>query len=59
LGGKKPTEADTTVFGFIISSLVATAGPVNEQLVQNECPAAVEYARKIHERYFPDYEMWD
>ncbi|KAH4929110.1 thioredoxin-like fold-containing protein [Parastagonospora nodorum] len=59
LGGKKPTEADTTVFGFIISSLVATAGPVNKQLVKEECPAAVEYARRIHERYFPDYEMWD
>ncbi|KAH5636355.1 thioredoxin-like fold-containing protein [Parastagonospora nodorum] len=59
LGGKKPTEADTTVFGFIISSLVATAGPVNKQLVKDECPAAVEYARRIHERYFPDYEMWD
>jgi hypothetical protein len=26
--------------------------------VQEKCPAAVEYARRIHERYFPDYEMW-
>jgi hypothetical protein len=58
LGGAKPTEADATVYGFIVSALVADASPKNKQLVQEKCPAAVEYARRIHERYFPDYEMW-
>lgn len=58
LGGAKPTEADATVYGFIVSALVSYASPKNKQLVQEECPAAVEYAKRIHERYFPDYEMW-
>jgi hypothetical protein len=58
MGGEKPTEADATVYGFIISAVVADAGPVSKRLVQEECPAAVEYATRIHERYFPEYEMW-
>lgn len=57
LGGTQPTEADATVYGFIVSALVADASPKNKQLVQEECPAAIEYAKRIHERYFPDYEM--
>jgi hypothetical protein len=59
LGGARPTEADATVYGFIVSTLVADAGPESKDLVQTECPAAVEYATRIHRRYFPDYEMWD
>jgi hypothetical protein len=59
LGGAKPTEADATVYGFIVSTLVANAGPESKQLVQTKCPAAVEYATRIHRRYFSDYEMWD
>jgi hypothetical protein len=59
LGGAKPTEADATVYGFIVSTLVANAGPESKQLVQTKCPAAVEYATRIHRHYFSDYEMWD
>jgi hypothetical protein len=59
LGGVNPTEADATVYGFIVSTLVANAGPESKQLVQTECPATVEYATRIHRRYFPDYEIWD
>lgn len=58
LGGDKPTEADATVYGFIVSTLIAESGPLSKQLVQTECPAAVEYAARIHRRYFADYEMW-
>jgi hypothetical protein len=59
LGSAKPTEADATVYGFVVSTLIADAGPESKQLVQAECPAAVEYATRIHRCYFPDYEMWD
>jgi glutathione S-transferase len=59
LGGDKPTEADATVYGFIVSTLVADSGPESKHLVRSECPAAVEYAARIHRRYFPEYEMWD
>jgi hypothetical protein len=59
LGGQSPTEADATVYGFAVSTLVAESGPESKQLVQTECPAVVEYATRIHRRYFPDYEMWN
>jgi hypothetical protein len=58
LGGEAPTEADATVYGFIVSTLVAESGPESKHLVQTECPAAVEYAMRIHRRFFPDYESW-
>ncbi|KAH7382724.1 hypothetical protein DE146DRAFT_240176 [Phaeosphaeria sp. MPI-PUGE-AT-0046c] len=58
LGSDNPTEADTTVYGFIVSTLIAESGPLSKQLVQTECPAVIEYATRIHLRYFADYEMW-
>lgn len=58
LGGHSPTEADATVYGFIVSTLVAESGPLSKQLVQTACPAAIEYAVRIHRRYFVDYEIW-
>jgi len=58
LGGDEPTEADASVYGFIVSTLIADAGPESKKLVQTECPAAIEYATRIHHRYFPDYEIW-
>jgi hypothetical protein len=58
LGGEVPTEADATVYGFVVSTLVAESSPESKHLVQTECPAAFEYAARIHHRYFPDYELW-
>lgn len=58
LGGNSPSEADATMYGFAISALISPAGPVNRNLVNNECPAVVEYATRIHQRFFPDYGMW-
>ncbi|KAJ4363087.1 hypothetical protein N0V83_010207 [Neocucurbitaria cava] len=58
LGGDEPTEADATMFGFAISALISDAGPVSRDLVKAECPAVVEYAKRIHQVYFPDYEVW-
>ncbi|KAL4917841.1 hypothetical protein BDW62DRAFT_201394 [Aspergillus aurantiobrunneus] len=57
LGGEEPTEADTTVFGFVVSALICDAGPKTRELV-NEFPVITEYARRIHDAYFPDYERW-
>ncbi|KAF2824296.1 hypothetical protein CC86DRAFT_354227 [Ophiobolus disseminans] len=58
LGGDQPSEADATVYGFIVSTLIADAGPISKQLVKTEFPTVVEYATRIHCRYFPDYEVW-
>lgn len=58
LGGEEPTEADATVFGFVVSALVCEAGPETRELVKGEFPVVVEYARRIHGRWFPEYEMW-
>ncbi|KAH6662781.1 hypothetical protein B0J14DRAFT_495535 [Halenospora varia] len=55
LGGPEPTEADTTVFGFITSVLICTACPDSQKLVKSY-PAILEYAGRIHDKYFPDYE---
>ncbi|KAF2097653.1 hypothetical protein NA57DRAFT_77905 [Rhizodiscina lignyota] len=57
LGGERPTECDTTVFGFINSALVATSGPESARFVRN-LPAVMDYAGRIHNAYFPDYERW-
>ncbi|KAJ5382968.1 hypothetical protein N7517_000879 [Penicillium concentricum] len=57
-GGDAPTEADTVVFGFVVSGLVCGAAPETKEIV-NSYPALVKYARKIHEKYFPDYQLWE
>ena len=57
LGGRAPTEADAVLFGFITSALVAESGPKAKAVVQS-MPAVMDYASRIHDKYFPDYEKW-
>ncbi|KAF4979723.1 hypothetical protein FZEAL_4118 [Fusarium zealandicum] len=57
LGGDAPTEADSTLFGFIASALICDAAPTTEKIVRGY-PAIVEYAERIHKEYFPDYQRW-
>ncbi|KAK7414341.1 hypothetical protein QQX98_006783 [Neonectria punicea] len=58
LGGAGPTEADATVFGFVAGSLVCEAAPTTAKIVRSY-PVVVEYAERIHQKFFPDYEKWD
>ncbi|KAK5227373.1 hypothetical protein LTR72_003363 [Exophiala xenobiotica] len=55
LGGKDPTEADATLFGFIVSVLVSKSNPESQKLVKS-FPNLIDYAGRIHDRFFPDYE---
>ncbi|KAJ4164848.1 hypothetical protein LMH87_006503 [Akanthomyces muscarius] len=57
LGEEEPSEADATLFGFIIGGLVSTAAPVTQAIV-SKLPHVIEYAERIHDTYFPDYEKW-
>ncbi|KAK8121538.1 hypothetical protein PG999_005658 [Apiospora kogelbergensis] len=57
LGGEQPTEADATVFGFVVSVLICTAAPDSREVVKG-FPVVLEYAERIQDRYFPDYEKW-
>ncbi|RYP81171.1 hypothetical protein DL769_002119 [Monosporascus sp. CRB-8-3] len=57
LGGEDPTEADCVLFGFIVSVLICTAAPDSQKVVRG-FPILLEYAGRIHDRYFPDYEKW-
>ncbi|KZF20523.1 hypothetical protein L228DRAFT_222567 [Xylona heveae TC161] len=57
LGGTGPSEFDATLFGFIASALVCPAGPESQKVIRS-FPVVVEYAKRIHDRYFPDYELW-
>ncbi|RMZ85506.1 hypothetical protein DV736_g6571, partial [Chaetothyriales sp. CBS 134916] len=57
LGGAGPTDADPVVFGFIAASLVCQAAPDTEKIVRS-FPIVMDYARRIHDRYFSDYERW-
>ncbi|KAI0888699.1 uncharacterized protein GGS22DRAFT_152192 [Annulohypoxylon maeteangense] len=57
LGGEHPTEADTCLFGFIVSALICTAGPISQSEVRS-FPILLDYAGRIHDHYFPDYEKW-
>ncbi|KAF3771134.1 hypothetical protein M406DRAFT_320649 [Cryphonectria parasitica EP155] len=57
LGGHEPTEVDATLFGFIVSVLLCTAGPESREIV-GQYPVLAEYAERIHATYFPDYSKW-
>ncbi|RDW74954.1 hypothetical protein BP6252_06096 [Coleophoma cylindrospora] len=57
LKGEHPTEADATVYGFVVSVLLCTAGPDSQAVVKG-FPTILEYASRIHDEYFPDYEKW-
>ncbi|KAE8163903.1 hypothetical protein BDV40DRAFT_299050 [Aspergillus tamarii] len=57
LGGEEPTEADAALFGFIVSGLVCYAAPHTQKLIRGY-PTVVDYARQIHDKYFPDYALW-
>ncbi|KAF4217020.1 hypothetical protein CNMCM8980_003988 [Aspergillus fumigatiaffinis] len=57
-GGEGPTEVDAVLFGFIVSGLVCDAAPASKEIIKGY-PALVDYARRIHDKYFPDYELWE
>ncbi|KAI1386148.1 uncharacterized protein F4822DRAFT_431021 [Hypoxylon trugodes] len=57
LGGDQPTEVDTCLFGFISSVALCTAAPDSRKVVES-LPVLFDYAGRIHDRYFPDYERW-
>lgn len=57
LGGQHATEADATVYGFINSALIAQSSPETMRFAKG-LPAVMDYATRIHDRYFPDYEKW-
>ncbi|RYP74930.1 hypothetical protein DL771_002714 [Monosporascus sp. 5C6A] len=47
LGGEGPTEADCVLFG----------SPDSQKVIRG-FPILLDYAGRIHDRYFPDYEKW-
>ncbi|KAI2627777.1 hypothetical protein GGR54DRAFT_636899 [Hypoxylon sp. NC1633] len=57
LGGSAPTEVDATLYGFIAAGLVCHAAPETQSTVRSH-PVLLDYASRIHDRYFPDYEKW-
>lgn len=58
LGKEKPTEADATVYGFVVASLVCTAAPETQKTVRG-FPSLVDYAKRIHDIYFGEYDLWE
>lgn len=56
-GGGQPSEADAALFGFIVSVLISTAAPDSQRVVK-EFPVIIDYAERIQDQYFPDYEKW-
>ncbi|KAK3900858.1 failed axon connections [Staphylotrichum tortipilum] len=58
LGRPEPTEADATVYGFVAASLVCTAAPETQKTVRS-FPVIVDYAKRIHDAYFGDYDIWE
>ncbi|KAK0622366.1 hypothetical protein B0T14DRAFT_535642 [Immersiella caudata] len=57
LGRAEPTEVDATLYGFIAAGLVCEAAPESRKIITG-FPVLVDYARRIHDRYFSDYELW-
>ncbi|TVY40241.1 Failed axon connections-like protein [Lachnellula occidentalis] len=58
LGGTGPSEVDSVLYAFICSTLVCRAGPESRMIVKG-FPALLDYAERIHNRYFPDYAHWE
>ncbi|KAH6884207.1 hypothetical protein B0T10DRAFT_493744 [Thelonectria olida] len=58
LGGPEPTEADSTVYGFVTSALACKAAPETTKIVRS-FPVIMEYARRIHDQFFSEYELWE
>jgi len=58
LGGDEPTEIDMVLFSFIVSVMYCTAAPDSQKVIRG-FPVLLDYAGRIHERWFPDYERWD
>ncbi|TKA63590.1 hypothetical protein B0A49_09382 [Cryomyces minteri] len=58
LGGEGPTEADVVLYGFVVSVLVGKSGPESTKLVRG-FPVIMDYAERIHQKYFPDYQKWE
>ncbi|KAG8527859.1 uncharacterized protein KY384_006775 [Bacidia gigantensis] len=58
LGGEGPTEVDATLYGFVASALVCAASPETMSIVKSY-PTIMDYANRVHKRYFPDYEKWE
>lgn len=54
LGGKTPTEADFTVFGFLAGVLCGPNQPRMTSLIM-QSKSLMSYIRRIHDTYFTDY----
>ncbi|PRP88652.1 hypothetical protein PROFUN_02748 [Planoprotostelium fungivorum] len=55
LGGKDATEADASLYGFIVSGLIVESGPKTREIVKGY-PVLVNYAKRIQNKYFADYK---
>ncbi|GFF80415.1 acyl-protein thioesterase 1 [Aspergillus udagawae] len=56
-GGEGPTEVDAVLFAFTATVLVCDAAPASKEIIK-DYPAVVNYARRIHDKYFPEYGLW-
>ena len=57
LGGAQATEGDFVLYAFINSNLVCTSCPDSTSFTRS-LPSMMDYAGRIHDTYFPDYEKW-
>ncbi|KAK4443737.1 hypothetical protein QBC34DRAFT_336322 [Podospora aff. communis PSN243] len=57
LGRAEPTEVDAALYGFIAAGLVCEAAPESRGIITG-FPVLVDYAKRIHDRFFGDYEIW-
>jgi glutathione S-transferase len=58
LAGENPTEVDACLYGFVASVMVCESGVESRELLEKEFPGVVEWAGRIHEGWFPEYERW-
>jgi len=57
LGLRTPTEADAVLFGCVNSVLVCDSCPESRAFVRG-CASVMEYAGRIHDKVFAEYEKW-
>jgi hypothetical protein len=54
----RPRKSPGVCTPISLTSLSCIRGPETQKIVKG-LPMAMEYAERIHRRYFPDYTLWE
>jgi hypothetical protein len=51
-------EYSASALVCLLHTDILGSAPASKEIIKGY-PALVDYARRIHDKYFPDYELWE